>query len=111
MRFFNFGWTEIPMVPAHSIMMYTISVLYTLLLLFSGKFLVVLTCCNMENYFHAMVASKCTTKLSHSKAMKHKCSQNKFKWFNEIIKKYKLHTEHIYGMVFLESKSGLSVSI
>lgn len=30
---------------------------------------------------------------------------------NEIIKKYKLHTEHIYGMVFLESKSGLSVSI
>ena len=85
MRFFNFGWTEIPMVPAHFIMMYTISVLYTLLLLFSDKFLVVLTCCNMENYFHAMVASKCTTKLSHSKAMKHKCSQNKFKWFYYII--------------------------
>ena len=85
MRFFYFGWAEIPIFPAHFIVIYTISVLYTLLLLFSDKFLVVLTCCNVENYFHAMVASQCTTKLSHSKAMKHKSSQNKLKWFYQII--------------------------
>ena len=30
---------------------------------------------------------------------------------NEIILKNKMHMEHIYGMVFLESKSGLSVNI